>query len=398
MNFLAEATKEYTIQLVNILSPFLFDGFKSIYNQSKKITKKKNNVLKIFQDFIKNVSKWNKHMINNEVNRIILYSKCDFLNDLLKAVINSHIALLSNNKINTNLNNYLNISLDKFIHICYIEFAKHIYDSPYLFYDKIPSYEIEKNNKEIKNIISKSIKNAIRKVLPMKDIIKEYLEHKKVKTEIIYNKPINELSGGNNKNLNILPVNNLVEKMKIKKSMEISKHISLQPDNIKKSIQLSEYNSNLNSNSKDNIKKSIEKDNIKKSIELSNIKKSIEKDNIKISLELSNIKKSIELSEHNSFEKADIKKSIELSKHDSIKNNIQFGGIKKEKNNIESLENEIEIKKDMLEPSFNGINNLNISNITYEKSVNNINIDDSEMFEAVFSNIKQKSKYHSLSN
>ena len=40
MNFLVETKNEYTIQLINILSLHIFEGFESIYNESKKIIKK----------------------------------------------------------------------------------------------------------------------------------------------------------------------------------------------------------------------------------------------------------------------------------------------------------------------------------------------------------------------
>ena len=41
MNFLVETKNEYTIQLINILSPHIFEGFESIYLESKKIIKKR---------------------------------------------------------------------------------------------------------------------------------------------------------------------------------------------------------------------------------------------------------------------------------------------------------------------------------------------------------------------
>ena len=40
MNFLVETKNEYTIQLINILTPHLYEGFDSIYTESKKIIKK----------------------------------------------------------------------------------------------------------------------------------------------------------------------------------------------------------------------------------------------------------------------------------------------------------------------------------------------------------------------
>ena len=37
---LVETKNEYTIQLVNILTPLVYDGFESIYEEVKKIIKK----------------------------------------------------------------------------------------------------------------------------------------------------------------------------------------------------------------------------------------------------------------------------------------------------------------------------------------------------------------------
>lgn len=37
MNFIVETKNEYTIQLVNILTPLLYEGFESIYIETRKI-------------------------------------------------------------------------------------------------------------------------------------------------------------------------------------------------------------------------------------------------------------------------------------------------------------------------------------------------------------------------
>ena len=39
MNFIVETKNEYTIQLVNILTPLLYEGFESIYIETRKILK-----------------------------------------------------------------------------------------------------------------------------------------------------------------------------------------------------------------------------------------------------------------------------------------------------------------------------------------------------------------------
>ena len=40
MNYLVDTKNEYTTQLINMISPFIYEGFTSIYNDAKKIIKK----------------------------------------------------------------------------------------------------------------------------------------------------------------------------------------------------------------------------------------------------------------------------------------------------------------------------------------------------------------------
>ena len=82
-NFLLETKKEYTIRLVNILAPFIYEGFNSIYNDALKVAKE-GSELKIFQNFLRRISKWNTDMINRESKRILNFSNSiDFLEDLV---------------------------------------------------------------------------------------------------------------------------------------------------------------------------------------------------------------------------------------------------------------------------------------------------------------------------
>ncbi len=181
MNFLVETKNEYTIQLINILSPHLFEGFESIYNESKKIIKKgeEKKVLKAFQQFIKRIPSWNSNLIENETTRIRTASRCDFLQNLLKAVIKANIILLSNtNQLSSNISiekKYLDIPLHKFIHRCYVECARQFYNSPYLFYHDIRPIEKKRNQRDCFDIIKQGIKEAIRKILPVQHILDQYL-------------------------------------------------------------------------------------------------------------------------------------------------------------------------------------------------------------------------------
>merc|ERR1712146_129189 len=191
---------EYTIQLLNILSPHIFEGF-----ESKKIIKKgeEKKILKAFQQFVKRIPSWNTNLIENETIRIKAASRCDFLHNLLKAVIKANIILLSNSKLEEiNIEKkYLDIPLEKFIHRCYIECARQFYNTPYLYYHDIRPIERKKHQRECYDIIKQSIKEAIRKMLPVNHILDKYLGSKVEPILIEVDKPLSRTETENLKGL-----------------------------------------------------------------------------------------------------------------------------------------------------------------------------------------------------
>ena len=223
MNFLVETKNEYTIQLVNILTPHIFEGFESIYLESRKIIKKgeENKLLKAFQQFIKRIPSWNANLVETETKRIETASQCDFIYNLLKAVIKANIILLTNNSIKKEDidEKYLDITLSKFIHKCYIESARQFYTSPYLFYHEVKPIDKKRNQRDSNEIIKSSIKEAIRKMLPVQHILNKYLgEDIKIGSQEV-DKPISNIDSDNlrqmvNKELDL----KLNEKERIKTS------------------------------------------------------------------------------------------------------------------------------------------------------------------------------------
>ena len=123
------AKMEYTAQLVDILTPQLFDGIKSIYDESKTVYKTNRNksILLVFRFFLEKVPSWNSEIIESETNRIITISSCDWLNDLITAVFISHTKILT--AIGTNNDSNIELVIPKtvnFIHKCYINVAREI--------------------------------------------------------------------------------------------------------------------------------------------------------------------------------------------------------------------------------------------------------------------------------
>ena len=176
---LVDAKMEYTKQLTNILVPYIFEGIKSIYETSKGVCNMNNdgNILMRFQEQLSQIPKWNQEIIDEEYSRIVENSGCDWLDELVTAVFLSHTKILTSIKSNKKQNK-INLKIpkiDHFIHKCYIESAREVWKNPYLFSDRYKQCDYQRNVRDCNTIICESIEETIRKLLPVKSILKEYL-------------------------------------------------------------------------------------------------------------------------------------------------------------------------------------------------------------------------------
>ena len=181
-NFLVETKNEYTTHLSNILTPLIFEGLQSIYKEAVVIAEgKENELLKIFQSCLKRIPKWNTSMIEKETNRIINSSHSyGWLNDLIKATLKANLIVLMynptlrvQNKLDPSF--YQNIKTVDFIHRVYIECARELWNNPYLLYHQFPPIEIKRNQRDCMSLIKDCIKEALRKLLPVKHVLEYYL-------------------------------------------------------------------------------------------------------------------------------------------------------------------------------------------------------------------------------
>ncbi len=176
----AQAKVEYTKQLIEILYPHMFDGVKSIYDESKIIYSSKTGtpILLLFRELLEKVPIWNSEIIDSECSRIISNSKCDWIDDLITAVFISHTKILTSIGPNQSFQK-INVTIPKtssFVHKAYINTARELWKNPYLFNENIPGHEYQRNSKEIENVIKNCIENTIRHLLPIKEILKEHLD------------------------------------------------------------------------------------------------------------------------------------------------------------------------------------------------------------------------------
>ena len=140
-------------------------------------------VLRIFQIYLKAVPNWSRHIVEKETGRIRSQSRCaEWFDDLVKAVIKSHIVLLTFSAtekqcdlVNRKLHDQ--VSTDELVHKIYIECAHSFYNYSELFWHGYEPLDIKRNQREILQIIKESIREAIRKLLPMKMVLHEFLQN-----------------------------------------------------------------------------------------------------------------------------------------------------------------------------------------------------------------------------
>ena len=184
-NALVDAKNEYTKLLTSYLTPCITEGFISLYDDAKNEKEEKRNdsryddysEIQIFQDFIKKIPKWNQDIIDKESDRIIQRSKCDWLERLLYGVFVSNAKVLSIVRIQPKKDDKMRLKIPKlrnFIHKCYVECGRELYKVAYLFDDEdITSIEKQKNIRDINSIVREGVIEAVRKLLPIQDILKD---------------------------------------------------------------------------------------------------------------------------------------------------------------------------------------------------------------------------------
>ena len=177
-----EMKTEFTEHLVDILTPFIYEGLTSIYKEAVIIATETDNnekTLMIFQKLLQSINNWNQTKIIEETNRIKqLSNTSDYLDDLVKVVIKSYIILLTYSNSMSNIISqsfYNSFSTTTLIHRCYTECGKDAHNNPYLFFHNIEPMDFKRNQIIINSKIQDGIKRAVRKILPLPMILKEFL-------------------------------------------------------------------------------------------------------------------------------------------------------------------------------------------------------------------------------
>ena len=178
---LYESKNEWASRLVNILTPLIQEGIRSIFDEAVKLcvgNKEQDKYLMTFQNLLSRVPKWNSNIIKDETARIKERSTCGYLEDLITCVHIIHLKCMTVMRVG-NKQKKVDIKIPQladFVHKIYVNTARKVYSNVYIFEKGIQPLHTQRNNREFEIIVKECIYNTIRDNIPVEELIKMYLE------------------------------------------------------------------------------------------------------------------------------------------------------------------------------------------------------------------------------
>ena len=178
---LSESKNEWCARLLNVLTPSIVQGVKSIFDEAWKLcqdNKETDKYLMTFQNFLTRVPKWNPTIIDAEKTRIIETSGCTYLEELITCVHVIQLKVLTCVRVGSKQKKIdIDVpSISDFIHKIYIHVARKLYTNIYLFERNIQPLQTQKNTREVELVVKECILNTIRDSIPVESILRAYMD------------------------------------------------------------------------------------------------------------------------------------------------------------------------------------------------------------------------------
>jgi hypothetical protein len=166
--------------LASLIVPSVSEGLWSIYESSKEVCERNQQVdqtLRTFQNMLSKIPEWSENTLDTEVDRITKTTKCGYLDDLVMGVfiayMKSFASLHYRGKSSQVSIDFERPSLTKFIHHMYIHSARKLWQVAYLFKTNgISSEEQARNRQDIERMIHVIMERVIESFLPWESITK----------------------------------------------------------------------------------------------------------------------------------------------------------------------------------------------------------------------------------
>jgi len=188
-----EARNEYLKQLSLWIVPPLVEFFRKEYNTIAE--KDSRKAMGLFQAFCAEVPRWNQDVIDTNTGALLDTCRCDYVEELMTAVFIAHTKMLTAIRVSTK-HKKLQITLpklDHFLHRVFIECARSFWKAPFLFASELSPIEKQKNVLQAEAMCTESLSGAVRSLLPVKNILRDYLDDEEGDDKPAEEKSANEL-------------------------------------------------------------------------------------------------------------------------------------------------------------------------------------------------------------
>jgi hypothetical protein len=97
-----DTKNEICAELMYTLTPCIIEGLRSIFNEAYTVcidNDEDSKYLMTFQNFLNNIPKWSSEIVENEKQRIITSSACNYLEDLISCVYINRLKSLTATRV-----------------------------------------------------------------------------------------------------------------------------------------------------------------------------------------------------------------------------------------------------------------------------------------------------------
>ena len=170
--------------LTQTLVPSVADGLWSLYDNARNLCEHNQQIdqtLRTFQNLLTQIPNWTDETLSEEVERIVISSKCEYLDDLLMGVFLAYIrafASLQYRGDSQQINlDFERPAVSKFVHEFYKHGARAAWKSAYLFKTHGVTNEVQaRNRRDIEAMLDKCMADVINAFIPWKEISRAYFQ------------------------------------------------------------------------------------------------------------------------------------------------------------------------------------------------------------------------------
>eukprot|EP00899_Mesostigma_viride_P010608 jgi/Mesvir1/19549/Mv18069-RA.1 len=176
-NVLVDSKKEYVDQLERgFLNP-AFDALKNVLTDAMNVARDQEmDAMDCFVRLLEEIPTWNQDIIEEETKQVS--QTMPYLKELLKAYFVCTSMILASIRMSKNKNDKMKVKVpapERFVHMVLKGVALDVVDDLDHFVDALEDGTFKLKRRAVLKSVSESVKNALHRLMPIDDILKEYM-------------------------------------------------------------------------------------------------------------------------------------------------------------------------------------------------------------------------------